>query len=150
MTFEVIHGNQRLIESEREAFRIADAYQQSSRETGALRDRNSVDRVITALSIAQRLPDHRHNSAQMLARGQFGHNSAVRLMSCNLGGDNVRDQLLARTHYGCRGLITGAFDAEDIGVGHSSILMQGCGLACGYSRERLCLHALASATCGCT
>ena len=29
VTFEVIHGNQRLIESEREAFRIADAYQQS-------------------------------------------------------------------------------------------------------------------------
>src|ERR1051325_9215091 len=95
VTFEVIHRNQRLIESERQTFRVADAYQQSSCETGTMRDRNSVDRVIAALSIVQSLPDHRHNSAQMLARGQFGHNASVGLMSCNLGGDNVGDQLLA-------------------------------------------------------
>jgi hypothetical protein len=45
-------------------------------------------------------------------------------MSCDLGCDNVGDQLLARTHHGSRGFIAGAFDAEDVSVGHASILVE--------------------------
>ena len=55
----------------------------------------------------------------MLARGEFGNDSAVRLMRRDLRGDNVRENLLARAHHGCACFVTGAFDAEDDRVGHN-------------------------------
>ncbi len=46
-------------------------------------------------------------------------------MSRDLRCDHVRDQLLARTHHGGRSFITGAFNAENVGVSHASILVEG-------------------------
>ena len=91
----------------------------------ALRDkerRTGVPQIVESDGFGERLANHWHNRAQVFARSQFGDHSSIRLMSRDLGCDNVGDQLLPRTHHGGRGFIAGAFDAEDVSVGHISIL----------------------------
>ena len=45
-------------------------------------------------------------------------------MSRDLGGHDVGDRLFSRSHHGGGGFIAGAFDAEDVGVGHRTILLE--------------------------
>ncbi len=45
-------------------------------------------------------------------------------MGRDLRGDNVRDQLLARMHDGCRSLIARTLNAEDVSVAHVDILLE--------------------------
>src|SRR5437763_11802041 len=44
-------------------------------------------------------------------------------MRCDLGGYDVRDQLLAGSDHGSRGFVAGAFDPEYVGVGHFFIIL---------------------------
>ena len=130
VAFEVVDGDQRLVEGEGESFGVADADQQGSGESGALRDGDGVDGVVRVPSLGQRLAHDGHDGAQMLPRGQFRHDTAVGLVGGDLRGDNIRDQLLARAHHGRRGLVAGTFDAEDVGVGHVPILFEVLWLTC--------------------
>ena len=77
-----------------------------------------VDGLVGLAGIGQRLAHDRDDRAQMLARRQFRNDAAVRLVSRDLRDDDIRDQLLARTHHGGGSFVAGAFDAEDVGVGH--------------------------------
>ncbi len=118
MAFEMVDGDQRLVEGEGQRLGVADADQQCSGEAGALGDGDGVDGFVGVLGLGQRLAHHRHDGAQMLARSQFRDDSAVRLVSRDLRGHDIRDQLLARAHHGRCGLVAGTFDAEDVGVRH--------------------------------
>ena len=124
MAFQVIYRDQRLVQREGQRLRVADADQQSSGESRTLGDGEGVDRMKGLAGIGEGFANHRHDGPQMLARGQFRHHSAVRLMGGNLRKHHVRDDLLARAHHcGC-GLIAGALDAENVGVGHRLILVE--------------------------
>ena len=93
VAFEMIDRDQRLVEREGQSLGIADADQQCSREAGALRDRDGVDGIVGVPGFGQRLADHRHDGAQMLARSQFGHNASIGLMGRDLRGDDIRDRV---------------------------------------------------------
>ena len=118
VAFEMVDGDQRLVEGEGQSLGIADAHQQGSRKAGALRDCDSVDGVVSMLGLGQRLAHDRHDGAQMLPRRQFRYDAAIGLVSRDLRRDDVRDQLLARAHHSRCGFVAGTFDAEDVGVGH--------------------------------
>ena len=74
--------------------------------------------------LRQSLAHYGHDGAQMLSRSEFRHNAAIRLVGRDLRGDDIRDQLLAGPHYGSRGFVAGTLDAEDVGVGHVSIVLE--------------------------
>ena len=116
VTFEMVHRDQRLVESEGQRLGIADADQQRAGQSGPLGDGQRVDGLVSLSGIGQRLADDRHDRAQMLPRRQFGHDSAVRLVRGDLREHNVGNDLLTRAHYGRRGLVARAFNPEDVGV----------------------------------
>jgi hypothetical protein len=122
--FQMVNRDQRLLQRKGESFCVTDPHQQSSGQTGTLSYGDGTYRIVGVAGFGERLSNHWHDCAQMFARSQFRDNSSIRLMSCDLGCDNVGDQLLARTHHGSRCLITGAFDAKDVSVSHASILIE--------------------------
>ncbi len=124
VAFEMIDGNQRLVEGEGQSLGIADAHQQRSGEAGALGDCDGVDGVVSLIGLSQRLPDDGNNRPQMLARCQLRHDAAVGLMRGDLRSHDVRDQLLARAHHRRGGFVAGTFDAEDVGVWHNQFGFQ--------------------------
>ena len=94
VAFNMVDGNQRLVECERQRLGITDTHKQCAREPGPLRHRDSVDRVVAVLGLSQRLPHDRHDRAQMLAGRQFRHHAAIGLVSRELRRHNIRDELL--------------------------------------------------------
>lgn len=122
VAFEMVHGDQRLFERERERFGIADADQQGSRQSGALGDGDGIDRFVSVLCFGESLANHRYDRAEMLTGCQFRDNAAIGLMGGDLRRDNIGNQLLTRADYGRRGFVAGTLDPEDVGVGHVAIL----------------------------
>ena len=123
VAFKMVHRDQWLVESKSQRLGIADADQQCAGESRPLGHGNGVDGLISLSSIGQRLADHRHDRAQMLAGRQFGHDSAVWLVGGDLREHNVGNNLLTRAHHGGGSLVAGAFDAEDVGVRHKPYII---------------------------
>ena len=84
VTFEMVDGNQRLVEGEGQSLGVADAHKQRSGKAGSLGDRDRIDRVESLVGLSQRLTDDRHDRPQMLARRQLRNHAAVGLMRGNL------------------------------------------------------------------
>src|SRR5208282_2742613 len=121
VSLKMVHGDQWLLQPEGQRLGIADANQQSARQSRTLRDRNGIDGLISLSRFGQSLAHHRNNRAQVLARGQFRNHSAIRLVRGDLRGNDVRQNPLPRAHHGRARLITGAFDAEDACVRHNEL-----------------------------
>ena len=117
MAFQVVDGDQRLLQGKRQRLGITDTHQQRSRQSGPLSHGQRVDRLVGLAGLRQRLAHHGHNRPQMLARGQLRHHAAIGLVGRNLREHDVGDNLLADAHHGGRGLVTGALDAEYVGIG---------------------------------
>ncbi len=115
----MVHRDQRFLQREGQRFGKADANQQSARQSRPLRDRDSIDGLISLSRFGQSLAHHRNNRAQVLARGKFRNHSAIRLVSGDLRGNHVRQNPLPRAHHRRARLITGALDAEDVRVRHN-------------------------------
>src|SRR5437879_2085326 len=126
VAFEVVDGDLRFSQSERQGLRVDDADQQGSGETGALGYGDCVDRIISVFGVSQRLAYDRHDGAEMLAGSQFRNDSAVGLVSGDLGGDHVGDELLARAYDSGSGFVAGTLNAEDVGVGHVRSFKYSC------------------------
>ena len=126
VSLKMVHRDQRLLQGKSQRLGIADAHQQSPRQSRPLRDRDGIDRLISLSRFRQSLPHHRNNRAQVLARGQFRNHSAIRLMSSDLRGNDVRQNPLPRPHHRRARLITGAFNAEDVSVRHNELSAVSC------------------------
>jgi len=124
VAFEMVHGDQRFFESEGQGLRVTDADQQGSGQAGALGYGDGVHGIVGVFCVRKCLANHRHDGAQMLAGGQLGNHTAVGLVGRDLGGDHVGDELLARAYDGGGSFVAGTFDAEDVGVGHVSMLLE--------------------------
>jgi len=83
-----------------------------------LGDGDGIHRFVSAFCFGQRLTNYRHDRAEMFSRSQFRDDSAIGLMRGDLGSNNIRYELFARTYDGGGGFIAGAFDAENVGVRH--------------------------------
>src|ERR1700685_1765345 len=62
----------------------------------------------------------------MLARREFRNYAPVRLMRGNLRRHHVRDKLLSRAHHSRSSFVTGTFNAENVSVGHETIVLDLC------------------------
>lgn len=89
VAFEMVDGNQRLVESEGQSLGIADAHQQRSGEAGALCNCDRVDGVQSLFGLSQRLADYRNDRLQVLTRRQLRNHASVRPMRGNLRRDDV-------------------------------------------------------------
>ncbi len=136
VSLKMVHRNQRLLQRKGKRLGEADANQQSARQSRPLRDCNGIDGRISLSRLGQRLPHHRNNSAQVLARSEFRNHSAIRLMSGDLGGNHIRQNPLPRTHH-CRArLITGGLDTEYVRVRHNDGGIRRAGKGLNHSEHR--------------
>ena len=135
VSFEMVDGDERLVSGESEGLGVAQADQQSARESRALCDGDCVDGFVGLAGIFESLANHRHDGAEMLARSELGDNSSEGLMGGDLRVNDVGDEFFARAHDGGGGFVAGRLDAEDVGVWHGFIV-----------RGSDCSEALASNT----
>ena len=125
---EMINSDERLLDGIGERLGVTQPNQQRPREPGPLGHRNSIDRLVRPACLVERLAHHGNDGAQMLARGQFWHHPTVGAMGDELGINDIGDQLLPRAHHRSGGFVAGALDAENVRVGHRTIVKRGPGL----------------------
>src|SRR6266446_6820920 len=122
MAFQVIHGNQRLIERKGQCFGVADSNQQGAGQAWSLSHSQRVDGLVTPPGIGQRFADHGHNRLQVLPRSQLRNHAAIRLVHGDLREDHVRQHLFSRTNHRGGGLVARAFNAENVTASHVASL----------------------------
>ena len=87
---EMVNRHERTIERERERLGERDADQQRTDEAGALRDGNRVELVQIGLRGVRAARDDAADVANVLARGELGHDTAPLAMDGHLRRDDVR------------------------------------------------------------
>ena len=110
---EVIDGDQRLVEAERQGLGVGDSYEQRAGQPGSFGHGDRVQIGELDARLAQRGPHDRHNVLQVFAGRQLRHDASVVGVERDLRGDHVGEHLAAAAYNGRRGLVAGAFDAED-------------------------------------
>jgi hypothetical protein len=88
------------------------AHHQCARQTGASGYRNAVDGGESDVSAFERRLDHGSHVAQMVARGQLGHDAAEGGMQSHLRMHDVAEDLPCFAHHGGSRLVTRGFDTE--------------------------------------
>src|SRR5262249_3760348 len=68
VTFQMVHGDERLVQRKGQRFGVADTNQQRSRQPPPLRHGNGVDRLITLVRFPERLSHHPDQRPQTMAR----------------------------------------------------------------------------------
>ena len=133
VALEVVHADKRLVEAEREGFRVGDADEQRASETGTLGYGYGVEvgegdwMSRGSGGAGHGFANHGNNVAEMFARGELRDDPAIVGMKGHLRGDDVGQRRSSRTDdRGC-GLVTGAFDTQNQATlferGHVPILM---------------------------
>jgi len=113
VTFEVVDGDERFLQREGERLGVGDADEQGAGESGAFGDGDGVEVGECEAGAGDGLAHDGDDVAQVLARGELRHDAAEDGVHLHLRGDDVGEDLRARAHDGCGGLVAGAFDAED-------------------------------------
>ena len=117
VAFEVVDGDEGLVESEGEGFGVEDADEEGSGESGAFGDGDGVEVGERDAGLGDGLADDGDDVAEVLARGKFGDHSSVRGVERDLAGDDVGEDFGAgfrgEPKDGGGGLVATAFDAQD-------------------------------------
>ena len=121
VSLEMIHGDQRFFQGESQRLGEADAHQQRAYQPRPLRDRDRVHRLVLHPRFRESLAHNWENCPQVLAGRQLRNHSSIRLMSGDLRGNYIRQDLPPRTHNRRTCFITGCFNTEDGGVRHNEI-----------------------------
>lgn len=89
VTFEVIHGDERLVERKRKDFSVCQADEKRADKAGALGDADGVDFRQRKTGLSNCFANHRNNLAQVLAGSEFRNDAAVFAMNGDLRSDNA-------------------------------------------------------------
>ncbi len=113
MPFEVIHGNQRFPERQRQHFAISQADEQRAYEPRTLRDADGVDISERDARLQHCFAHHRHDLPKMLARRQLRHHAAVFAVNVHLRCDDARQdrRAIGNNSRGC--LIARRFNSQN-------------------------------------
>ena len=113
VAFQMVDGDERLVERERQSLGIGNADVQGARESGAFSDsdRSKIGKGDTGF-VECRL-DNGHDVAQMFAGSQLRNHATPGSMRGELRGHDAGTLVVAACDHGSRGFITGTFDAED-------------------------------------
>ena|SRR5438067_5838372 len=105
VAFDVIDSDEREMPGETERLGVGDANEKRADEARTSGDRDRAQSVKLDVGVLKRLPYNRNDSAQMLTRGQLGHNAAVFRMGIQLRRNNARQNAPAIFDNGGRGFI---------------------------------------------
>src|ERR1019366_2595870 len=107
---------------EAQAFGVGEPDQQRPDQPGSHGDGDGRKVLQAGGGAKQGFANHRHDGAQVLARGQLRDHSAVLAVHRDLRGHHAREHGVAAPHHGGGGFIAGGFDAENT---HYSYLSAG-------------------------
>jgi hypothetical protein len=113
MALQMMDADSRLAERVAERTGDARADQQRAGQPGALRVRDRVDVAELETGFGQHALDQRHQSPDVIARCELGHDTAELGVHRHLGMQRVRQQAGFRVVDGNAGLVAGSLDAED-------------------------------------
>ena len=85
MTFEVIDGEQRKIESERQPFGGVNAHDERTGQAGAARDGDGAKLIERSVSLFESLSDNGVNGFDVHARSHLGKHAAILGVEVGLG-----------------------------------------------------------------
>jgi hypothetical protein len=113
MPLQVMHAHQRFAERERQRIRHGSAHQQRAGKPWPFCIGNGVDVRARGAGLAEHFFQQRDHAADVIARGQLGHHTAVFAVHGDLRIQRMRTQASRRVVQGDAGFVTGGFDAED-------------------------------------
>ena len=119
MAFKMIDGDERDVLRVCEGLGIGDANQQRSRKARARSDCDGVEVRESHLGLFECGTDDGNNSAQMLAAGELGDDSAIACVRGDLRGNDGRESARTALDNCGGGFVARRFDGEDEAVaGH--------------------------------
>jgi len=89
VTLEMVDADQRLPERHRHRFGVHQSHQKRPDQPRTLRHRDRAHFVQRDSGAAARLLDHRHDLAQVFARRELRHHTAILFVGQDLRGDDV-------------------------------------------------------------
>jgi poly(A) polymerase len=119
VAFEVVDGDQRLVEAEAEGLGVGDADQQRACQARAFGDGDGVEvgegdwMAGRSAGAGHSFANDGNDVAEMFAGGELGHDAAVVGVERHLRGYDVRERGGAGTNNSGGSLVAGAFDAEN-------------------------------------
>ena len=90
VAFQVIHGDERLVERQGENFTVGHADEERAGEAGPLSDGDGVEIGERDFCLVERFAHDWDDFAEMFARGELGDNAAVFAVDVDLRGDDAR------------------------------------------------------------
>lgn len=123
VAFEMVDCDERNILRVSEGLSVGNSDEERTGEAWAGGDGYGIEIREGDLRLMEHCADYGDDGAKMLAAGEFGNNTAITGMSCDLGGDNGREGARPALDNGGSGLVAGGFDGEDeAAFGHVSSL----------------------------
>ena len=113
MTLHVMDTQHRHTQSKSQGMGHRTTYHQRSHQTGTGGVGNAVDISANPTGIGKHLITQRQQFANMVARGQLRHHTAVVCMHINLAEQCMRQQPTLAVVEGNAGFITGGFNTEN-------------------------------------
>jgi hypothetical protein len=113
VALEVVDGRERQAARRGDPLRRGDADEQRAGEAGALRDGDELDVVEGRARARERVVDDDVREVEVVARGDLGHDAAVRVVDA-LGGHDVGPHLAVAGHDGGAGVVAAGLDPEDV------------------------------------
>ena len=114
---DMIDRHQRDVVSKGQRFGKIHADQQCADQSGSGGDRHSTDIRQRHTCRVQRLMGNAGHGLDMSAAGDLGHDTAIQTVGLDLRGHDIRSDATLpcfHLHDGRRGLVTGAFDSQNI------------------------------------
>jgi len=96
---------------QRQRLGVGNAHQQASDKARTASDGYCIDVAQLDAGLLDCAADNRDDGPQMLARGQFGNNTAVLAMHVDLRGDHAGKDDSACSNDSCRRFVTGTFNS---------------------------------------
>ena len=113
MSFEMVNADDGLAERARERARHARSDEQRAGKARALRVGNAIEIVQSQVRLRKNPLGERHDAPNVIARREFGHDAAVRLMHRDLRMERMRQQTARAVVHGNAGFVAGSLEAED-------------------------------------
>ena len=111
MAFQVVDPEHRLVQRQRQAAGHRGADQQRTGQARSLRVGDRIDGIRLQTGFGKHLLQQRNGAPDVIARGQFRHHAAIRLVHGDLGMQRMRPQTELRVVQRNAGFVARGFDA---------------------------------------
>ena len=110
--FDVVHGDQGLVDGVGESLGVADSNQQGARQAWPRGYRDCIQIAERAAGLFQRGAHYGHDVAKVLAGGEFWNDSAIGRVQRDLRGHDARARARAALHHRGGGFVAGTLNGK--------------------------------------